>query len=60
MSRSLVMQITFSVIMYFDVCLEFTLQNYEGCLNNISSWTILIKNGFLTDILYDAYASPLM
>ena len=51
MSRSLVMQITFSVMIYFDFYLFriFT-----------SETVVLIRNSNLTDILYDGYASPSM
>ena len=61
MSRKLVLQIEVQLLYIFIFCLEFLLQNYEGCLLNISLWTILIKsNGNLTDILYNACASPSM
>ena len=57
MSRKLVLQIEVQLLYIFIFCLEF----YEGCLLNISLWTILIKsNGNLTDILYNACASPSM
>ena len=52
MSRSLVMQITFSVMIYFDF--------YLFRIFTLSPWTVLIRNSNLTDIFYDGYASPSM